>query len=208
MQKYIVEFVGALFVVLTAVMAANSSFAAPAPLAVGAVYAAMVVAGARISGAHFNPAVSLAVLMLRRMNRTDFFYYLVAQFAGAALAALLAVFLLNCQGAPRIDAVTNANALCVVLSELLGAFGLAWVALHAGASSSEPTPAYGFAAGIVLFGLATVLDTPGLAFNPAATLGLVISGNLHLEGSWPYLVGTGLGAAVAGTVFQVVTKSQ
>ncbi len=86
MAKYITEFIGALFLVLTVglTVTAQSPFA---PLAIGSALMIMVYMGGHISGGHYNPAVSLAVLMRGKMDGKDFIPYVVAQVVGAFLAA-------------------------------------------------------------------------------------------------------------------------
>ena len=49
----------------------------------------MVYAGGHISGAHYNPAVTLGILIRGKLNAGDFVPYWVAQFAAAALAAVM-----------------------------------------------------------------------------------------------------------------------
>ena len=67
MKKYLVEFIGSFFLVLTVVVAVNNGAAGGfAPLAIGAVLMVAVYAGGHISGAHYNPAVTLAVWRSRR----------------------------------------------------------------------------------------------------------------------------------------------
>ena len=61
MKKYITEFIGTFFLVLTVGMA--STMGNMAPVAIGATLMVMVFAGGHISGGHYNPAVTLAVLM-------------------------------------------------------------------------------------------------------------------------------------------------
>src|SRR2546421_11565722 len=90
MNKYIAEFIGTFFLVLTigcTVIGAGS--AVIAPLAIGAALMVMVFAGGHISGGHYNPAVTLAVLIRGKVKATDAVPYVIAQIAGAALAALV-----------------------------------------------------------------------------------------------------------------------
>ncbi|MCI0408976.1 MAG: aquaporin, partial [Acidobacteria bacterium] len=62
MNKYLVEFIGTFFLVLTIGFAVLEPGAGPlAPLAIGSALMVMVYAGGHISGAHYNPAVTLAV---------------------------------------------------------------------------------------------------------------------------------------------------
>src|SRR5262249_33877684 len=60
-----------------------------APLAIGAILMAMVYAGGHISGAHYNPAVTLAVLIRRRIEIRDAIGYWIAQLCGGLVASVL-----------------------------------------------------------------------------------------------------------------------
>src|SRR5690242_21253184 len=94
MNKYIAEFIGTFFLVLTigcTVVGAGTGVIAP--LAIGAALMVMVYAGGHISGAHYNPAVSLGILIRGKLNVGDFIPYIIAQLAGAGLAAVAVKFL-------------------------------------------------------------------------------------------------------------------
>src|ERR1700710_3235643 len=95
MNKYIAEFIGTFFLILTigcTVIGAGSGVIPP--LAIGAVLMVMVFAGGHISGAHYNPAVTIAMIIRGRLKAVDALPYMIAQFAAAALAAwLLGAFL-------------------------------------------------------------------------------------------------------------------
>src|SRR6188474_1392455 len=86
MPKYVVEFIGTFFLVLT-IGFAGASAGDMAPLAIGATLMVMIFAGGHVSGAHFNPAVTLAVCLRGKCPQTDVVPYWVAQVAAAALAA-------------------------------------------------------------------------------------------------------------------------
>src|SRR2546423_599378 len=90
MNKYIAEFIGTFFLVLTigcTVIGAGAGVIAP--LAIGAALMVMVYAGGHISGAHYNPAVTLGVFIRGKVNGADVVPYWMAQLAGSALAALI-----------------------------------------------------------------------------------------------------------------------
>ena len=97
MKKYVAEFIGSFFLVFVIVLVANNGTGALAPLAMGGILTVMAYAARPVSGAHFNPAVSLALLLQGKLSRFDFPYYVVAQLLGAILAALLSAF---CCAAP------------------------------------------------------------------------------------------------------------
>lgn len=75
MNKYLVEFLGTLFLVF--VIFATGNY-----LAIGAALAVAVMVGGAISGGAFNPAVSVAMMYAGRMPRSDLVPYIVAQIAG------------------------------------------------------------------------------------------------------------------------------
>ncbi|MBP5155266.1 MAG: aquaporin, partial [Clostridia bacterium] len=96
MKKYIAEFIGTLVLVLfacgTAVVVGcatdtpDTSYLMTA-LAFGLVIVAMAYSIGNISGCHINPAVSIAMLVSKRMSLTDFCGYVIAQFLGAIAGA-------------------------------------------------------------------------------------------------------------------------
>ena len=89
LRKYLVEFVGAFFLVATIGFTAIPPDDAGklAPLAIGSALMVMVYAGGHISGAHYNPAVTLAVFLRGKCPLVDVIPYMVAQVLGAAVAA-------------------------------------------------------------------------------------------------------------------------
>ena len=89
-RKLVVEFVGMFLFMFTVGMATNKAGAgAFAPLAIGSVLMVMVFAGGHVSGGHFNPAVSTAVFLRRRMAGNEFAVYVVTQFVAAIIAGLV-----------------------------------------------------------------------------------------------------------------------
>src|ERR1700694_4509121 len=92
-RKLVVEFIGTFFLVYTVCMATNPKTGAGAglaPLAIGGVLAAMVFAGGHISGAHYNPAVSTAVLIRGKITSNEWVGYVLTQLVAAVAAGLLA----------------------------------------------------------------------------------------------------------------------
>ncbi|MEO1450757.1 MAG: aquaporin, partial [Bacteroidota bacterium] len=81
MNKYVTEFIGTFFLVLTIglTVGAGTPFA---PLAIGAALMIMVYMGGHVSGAHYNPAVTLAVLIRGNIKGAEAGIYMVAQILG------------------------------------------------------------------------------------------------------------------------------
>src|SRR5688572_2459880 len=96
MRRYATEFIGTFFLVFT-VCAAVRSLASLAPLAIGAVLAAMVFAGGHLSGGHYNPAVSLAAFVRGRLGIVDLAAYMAAQLVAGVIAAYVASYVVAAQ---------------------------------------------------------------------------------------------------------------
>ena len=96
MKKLITEFIGTYFLVLTIglTVLSGGDAAHMAPIAIGAVLMVMVFAGGHISGAHYNPAVTLAVLIRGRIGVAEAISYMITQIVGAAAAAYTVMFLI------------------------------------------------------------------------------------------------------------------
>src|SRR5713226_258825 len=89
MRAYLTEFIGTFFLVFTIGLTVTSG-SPLAPLAIGISLMVMVYMGGHVSGAHYNPAVSLAVLMRGKMAAKDLIPYWFAQVLGAVTAAAVA----------------------------------------------------------------------------------------------------------------------
>ena len=196
MKKYITEFIGTFFLVLTIALTGQ-------PLAIGAALMVMIFAGGHISGGHYNPAVTLAVLMRGRISTGDALSYMGSQLAGALVAALLSVWLLgNPEIAPMNLDETKMQAL---VAEILGTFALAYVVLNvATTKANSGNSFYGLAIGFTVFACATGLGKiSGGAFNPAVAVGASVMKAFAWSNIWIYLVGCFGGAALAALVFNM-----
>src|SRR5215831_17093966 len=94
MNKYIAEFIGTFFLVLTiGCTVVGNGAGAFAPLAIGSALMVMVFAGGHISGGHYNPAVTLGVWLRGRCEGKDVAPYMISQIVGSVLAALVVKYL-------------------------------------------------------------------------------------------------------------------
>jgi len=203
MNKYIAEFIGTFFLVFTI---GCTGIGAPtgviAPLAIGAALMVMVYAGGHISGAHYNPAVTLAILIRGKLNVTDVVPYILAQLAGAGLAAFTVKFL-------RAGIAVTAMAPKIgpaLLAEVLFTFALVYVVLNtATAEGTSGNSFYGLAIGMtVTAGAFTVGDISGGVFNPAVAVGISILRLSHWSNIWIYLVANFGAAIIAAIVFNII----
>lgn len=201
MGKYVTELVGTFFLVFTigCTVLSGAAVVIP-PLAIGAVLMVMVYAGGHISGAHYNPAITVAVFLRGKSPASDVFPYWAAQIAGASLAALAAQYVTG--HTPVASELANVGP--AFAAEFLFTFALAYVVLNvATAKGTSGNPFYGAAIGItVMAGAFSVGHISGAAFNPAVAIGVSIMGLAAWSSLWVYLVATASGAALAAMVFK------
>ncbi|GIK20141.1 MAG: porin [Leptolyngbya sp. PLA2] len=205
LNKYLVEFIGTFFLVLTVgCTVLQDAPGVIAPLAIGGALMVMVFAGGHVSGGHYNPAVTLAVLMRGRCSRNDAMLYMVAQLLAAGAAALAATFLTGRTGMP----MTIEGVPAALLAEFLFTFALAWVVLNtATAKGTANNSFYGLAiGGTVMVGAFAVGGISGGAFNPAVALGACLMKLVSFSDVWVHFAADFAGGAVAAVAFKAVNR--
>ena len=202
MKKYITEFIGTFFLVFVIGMAVLGGKGDFAPLAIGSTLMVMIYAGGHISGAHYNPAVTLAVLIRGKISAAEAVGYMIVQIIGACVASLIVMYLMNDKIAEQ--AVEMANNVKGFIAEFLGTFALAYVVLNvATAKATNGNSFYGLAIGFTVLAMAISLGVmSGGAFNPAVAIGISIMKMISWNAIWIYLVGCFGGAALAAVVFR------
>lgn len=200
--KLVVEFIGTYFLVLTIGLVVPE--AGPlAPVAIGAVLIALVYMGGPTSGAHYNPAVTLAVLLRGRCTARDAGPYIAVQLLAALAAALTAMALAPAGGpVPPMEL----NTLPALAAEAIFTFALCWVILCvATLDASAGNQSYGVAIGLtVMAGAFAVGPISGAAFNPAVTLAVGVWGVFAWQDLWIQLAGEVIGAVAAAFLFRAV----
>jgi aquaporin Z len=194
MKKYITEFIGTFFLVLTVGLTGN-------PLAIGAALMVMIYAGGHISGGHYNPAVTLAVLIRGKISTGEAMVFMGSQLAGGVAAALVVGIY---KEAPA-EAVQSLDTTKAIVAEVLGTFALAYVVLNvATAKANAGNSHYGLAIGFTVLAMAFCFgDYSGGAFNPAVAVGASVMKAFAWSNIWIYLVGCFGGAALAAIVFKM-----
>jgi aquaporin Z len=198
MKKYLVEFIGTFFLVLTVGLTVRQGVPL-APLAIGSSLMVMIFAGGHISGGHFNPAVTLAVFLRGKCDKSDVVPYWLAQFAAGLAAALLVTFLIGAK--PAAPAIHGTIPSAIV--EFLFTFALAWVVLNAAtAKGTAGNSFYGLAIGFtVVVGAFAAGGISGGAFNPAVGLGFFTMGLESAKQLGLYVVSDLLGGTAAALAF-------
>ncbi len=203
MRKYITEFIGTFFLVLTVGMVVIGGKGDFAPLAIGSALMVMIFAGGHISGGHYNPAVTLAVFLRGKISLRDAIPYIIVQILGAAVASFAVMYLLN-DKIPD-NAGEMANTTKGLLAEFIGTFALAFVVLNvATAKGTSGNSFYGLAIGFTVLTMAYALGgISGGAFNPAVAFGISLMKLESWTSIWVYLVGCFGGASLAALVFKI-----
>jgi aquaporin Z len=200
-MKYAVEMIGTLFLVFTIGTAVRSGNPL-APLGIGAVLMAMVYAGGHISGAHYNPAVTLAVLIRGRIKIREAVGYWIAQIVGGLLAAALVTAVAPAQTSPMN--VSGHALAAAFIAELLVTFALCYVVLNVATSKDHPDNSfYGLAIGFtVAAGAVAVGGISGGVFNPAVAISGVAMGMFSGSMIWMFVASQLVAAVAAGLAFR------
>jgi aquaporin Z len=204
MRAYVTEFIGTFFLVLTIglTVLGGTPFA---PLAIGGSLMVMVFMGGHVSGAHYNPAISIACAMRKKLPWSEVPPYIAAQLAGAVAAALTVRGILG-QTFP-IAPAEGIGASTAIAVEALYTFALALVVLNvATIQKTKGNSFYGLAIGFTIV-VAAFAGGPlsGGAFNPAVGFGPILVHSVFADGTlgdlWIYVVGPLIGAASGAGVF-------
>jgi aquaporin Z len=202
MKNYLVEFIGTFFLVLVIGLSGN-------PLAIGCILMVMVYMGGHVSGAHYNPAVTLAVLMRGKIKANEAMVYMLVQILGAIVAAFLCHLIFGHTFAPAPD--KSLNILKPLFIEGVFTFALASVVLNVATSKNTAGNSfYGLAIGFtVLAGAIAGGPISGGAFNPAVGTGPILIDTIcghhnSIKDLWIYLVGPFAGGAAAAIVFKFI----
>lgn len=217
-QKLIAEAVGAatlIFIGAGAITATSVGVPGSGLLAVavahGLAIAVMVSAMGHISGAHFNPAVTIGAWIAQKIRSAEAVFYIIAQLAGATFGALLLRVALPKSlvvdqaggGTPAVvSGISNGQA---VLIEAILTFFLVWVVF---ATAVDPDGAFGKIAGLaigftILMGILMGGPFTGAAMNPARHFGPALVFG-RWTGWWVYWVGPIAGGIVAAALYDGV----
>ena len=208
MKKYIIECIGTYFLVLIIGLTGN-------PIAIGIGLSILVYMGAHISGAHYNPAVSLAMIIRGEITIMECLKYILSQCIGAFAGAYSIILL----GADALSVVSNTDSMTsFFMAEIIFTFLLVFVILNVATHpDTKNNQYYGLAIGLtVAAGAFSVGEISGAVFNPAVSFGpsLLSLINPDLEFSnlvshnffIYYLSATAIGSVLAGILFNYLLK--
>ena len=220
MKKYIAEFIGTLVLVLfgTGIAVVSGGNLVATSLAFGLAIVAEAYVIGDISGCHVNPAVSLAMLLTKKMTGKEFIRYVIAQVLGAlAGTAILFIILkgtnlgtlaLGANGFNSLSA-TNISLAGAIITEIVLTFVFIYTIL--GVTSDKK---YASVAGIVI-GLTLTfvhllgINLTGTSVNPARSLApALFLGGQALKQVWVFILAPFVGAALSACVYHFLNEKK
>lgn len=224
MKKYVCEFIGTAVLVLfgcgSAAIAGGVLGTLGIALAFGLSVVAMSYVIGNISGCHVNPAVSLAMLINKKMDAKDFICYVIAQILGAiAGIAILYTIMINSGleidvqglGANGFDTASSVNLSMIgaIITEVVLTFVFIFTVLGA-TSDEKKSSVTGIVIGLAL-ALVHIVGIPltGTSVNPARSLApALFLGGEALEQVWVFIVAPLVGAALAAVAYKFLAKKE
>lgn len=205
-NKYLAEFMGTLILVFggsMGILAVGGATGAAEIVAIGLAFGMSLLAGiwalAHVSGAHFNPAVTLGMLVEGRINLSDAVGYWIGQFAGAAVASLLVAAASSSEIVAGTMTTFSDRGTAILVEVALTAI-FVWVILAVTKTGGKAAPA---AIALTLVGIhISGIPFSGASVNPARSFGpAVVSG--EFGDLWVYLVFPMVGALVAWGLYRL-----
>ncbi|BCV21951.1 MIP/aquaporin family protein [Moorella sp. Hama-1] len=190
-------------------------------LSIGLAFAIVIAAGIYIfgpvSGAHFNPAVTIALWASKRFPAAEVIPYLIAQFGGAAFGALTLLAMLGMKGATvgglgAPGPFPGISLSQVFIAEAVGTFILMLTIMGIAVDKRAPQGWAGLIIGLIVGGVITTLgNVSGQGINPARTFGPYLIDSLAGgPNNWPvfwiYLLAPIVGAIIAVWIYDAVVK--
>lgn len=219
MNKQIAEFIGTFTLVLfgcgAAVIAGADIGLTGISFAFGLALIGMAYGIGSVSGCHINPAVSLGMVAAGRMSLGEAIGYIIAQCAGAIVAALLLMLIAS----GKADYSVAENGLgqngwgagylgeysmgAAFIFEVVATF-LFMVVILGATSAGAPAAMAGLAIGLALVVIHLVgINVTGVSVNPARSLGpALFAGVTALAQLWLFIVAPIIGAVLAGMLFK------
>ena len=228
-KKYVAEFIGTMVLVAVAcgvaavVGCADAAGKLITSVAFGLVIVAMAYSIGNVSGCHINPAVSIAMLITKKLGFKDFIGYVISQCLGATVGAFIVALFAGgfsniggcVNGTATLDAMygTTWGMVAAIAVEVILTF-IFVIAIMGVTSKSEN----GAVAGIVIGGALTLVhligtSLTGTSVNPARSLGpaivQAIGGDMGgLKAVWIFIVAPLVGGALAAIVYSFISKEK
>ena len=224
MKKYVCEFIGTAVLVLfgcgSAAIAGQTLGTLGIALAFGLSIVAMAYVIGNISGCHINPAVSLAMLINKKMTVKDFIGYVISQVLGAIFGIAILYAIMACSGldigvqglgANGFDSASSVglNMVGAILVEVVLTFVFIYTILGV-TSDDKKSSVAGIVIGLTL-AFVHIMGIPltGTSVNPARSLApALFLGGEALKQVWVFIVAPFVGSAIAAVVYKFLNKEE
>ena len=220
MKKYIAEFIGTLVLVLfgTGIAVVSGGDLVATSLAFGLAIIAEAYVIGDISGCHVNPAVSLAMLISKKMTGKEFVNYVIAQVLGALAGTAILFFILKgtnlgtlALGANGFNSLsaTNISLAGAILTEIVLTFVFVYTILGV-TSDKKYAPVAGVVIGLTLtFVHLLGINLTGTSVNPARSLApALFLGGQALKQVWVFILAPFVGAALSACVYHFLNEKK
>ena len=216
-KKYLAEFIGTFVLVFFACgtaavvgcSAENGTGYLLTALAFGLVIVAMAYSVGNVSGCHINPAVSIAMLLTKKLSLKDFVGYVIAQFAGATVGAAVLMLFVGKESGLGANALYESNIGLSLLIEVILTFVFVFAILGVTSKMNN-----GAVAGIVIGLTLTLVHILGISFtgtsvNPARSFGpaLLVGGDA-LKCVWVFIIAPLAGGVMAALAYQFLDNQK
>lgn len=220
MKKYLAELVGTFVLTFLGCGAAvslgcadtNSAAVVGTAIAFGLSVVAMAYTIGGISGCHINPAITLGVLLSKRMDIKDACGYWAGQLVGGIIAGAALMALYGAEsglGTNGIGAGCNESAVTALIVEIILTFLFVLVVLGTTDAKKGAGNLAGLAIGLSLILIHLVgIHFTGTSVNPARSIGPAIFAPGALENVWIFIVGPMVGAVLSAIVWCGLTDKE
>jgi MIP family channel proteins len=222
MKKYFAELIGTMVLVLmgcgSAVFAGvGQPFAGVGTLGVAFAFGLAVIAMAytigKISGCHINPAITLGMLINKKISGRDAAGYMIAQCVGAVIGSAVLYILATGSGSTTTLTGANGYAEGAMITAFIAEAVFTFIFLLVVFGATSKGSADGFAG--LAIGLALVLihivciPITGTSVNPARSLGpALFEGGAALSQLWLFIVAPFIGAVAAAFIWRVIDTAK
>lgn len=217
LKKYIAEAIGTFVLVLfgCGVAVVSGVDLVATSLAFGLVIVAMAYSIGNISGCHINPAVSLAMLITKKMNVKDFAMYVLSQLIGSTIACVILLLFIGKDhgfGANAAQTALSDGLLPAVILALIAEVVLTFVfilTILGVTSKVENKAVVGVVIGLTLTLVHLLgIGLTGTSVNPARSLiPALFAGGTALSQVWIFIIGPFLGSALAAVTYSFLDKN-
>lgn len=202
MKRYLIECIGTFFLTLAISLTGN-------PIAIGLMLMAMIYVGGHVSGGHFNPAVSFAMFLEKRLSTHSLLHYWAAQSIGACIALCVFMGITSNMFVPEM--APGASVLLAAGIEAMFTMVFCWVILNMALDQRyKQASLQGIVIGLTLMAVAFI----GGLFNPAVAVGSLVC-NVVKNGVMAdmptvvvYVVGPLVGSFVASFLFNCFKSNE